>query len=385
LAGVIDAAVPAEQSIVLRYRNAFRFGQTDEDDVRIKDLLGQTSIREGARVVPLAEYKGVVIDLLDETSLMHTRSLKSIDGCFTTAQCKWRGYSGVVFESGGNTGTAFAFYGSQAGLETYFFVPEENLYLLSEEIGHLPGAHLIAVEKPGHVKRAAALFRRLNGLHHIPERSWRYEASRFRGLFILESMVSGGGYDWICQTISAAFGPIGIYHVLFRYAGLIDRMPRFLGVQQEANCPMYRAWQSRAVAPEAIPVESTAGLLSRVMYDAAPQTYGTYPDLEKVLRASRGELITVNHAEFARLRDARFAGCGVHELLRRQGVDVEYNGAGDPTGLIALAGLLKQIDAGEIPPGSRALWCLTAGARPPGAAPQPHRRIPAPGRRQARA
>jgi len=33
----------------------------------------------------------------------------------------------------------------------------------------------------------------------------------------------------------------------------------------------------------------------------------------------------------------------------------------EKTGLVALAGTLKAIDAGTIPKGSRVLWCLTSG------------------------
>ena len=101
----IDRKYPAEASIVLRYRNAFTFG-TEEEDSRFKDLLKCTSIREGALIFPLLKYKGVEIVALDETSLMHTNTLKSIDGCVTTARCKLAGYDRVVLETGGNTGAA---------------------------------------------------------------------------------------------------------------------------------------------------------------------------------------------------------------------------------------------------------------------------------------
>jgi len=76
---LIDRKYPAETSIVLRYRNAFTFG-TEEEDARFKYLLKCTSIREGARIFSLLNYKGVEIFVLDETSLMHTNTLKSIDG-----------------------------------------------------------------------------------------------------------------------------------------------------------------------------------------------------------------------------------------------------------------------------------------------------------------
>jgi len=153
----IDSKYNPEISIVLRYRNAFQFGMTEENNLEYKEELEKTSIREGARIFPLLAYKGVEIFILDETSLMHTKTLKSIDGCITTARCKLNGYEKVVFESGGNTGTALTQYGNKAGLETFLFIPEENLSLLNGEIFKSKKAHLFSVEKPGMVKEAAHL------------------------------------------------------------------------------------------------------------------------------------------------------------------------------------------------------------------------------------
>jgi len=41
--------------------------------------------------------------------------------------------SEVVFESGGNTGAALTEYGQKAGLETFLFIPEENVSLLDQQ------------------------------------------------------------------------------------------------------------------------------------------------------------------------------------------------------------------------------------------------------------
>jgi len=199
----IDKKYPAETSIVLRYRNAFTFG-TEEEDARFKDLLKSTSIREGARIFFLLKYKGVEIFVLDETSLMHTKTLKSIDGCVTIARCKLAGYHRVVLETGGNTGSALTAYGTRSGLETFCFIPRENLSLLNSKFFKSPKAHLILVEDPGFVKESAHLFEKLYGLKHIPETSWRFEASRFRGLRILEYLLDESmKFDWITHTISA--------------------------------------------------------------------------------------------------------------------------------------------------------------------------------------
>jgi threonine synthase len=358
----IDAHCSPEESVVLRYRNVFEFGMTDEETSRYKEWLQKVSIREGSRIFPLLCYKGVDISILDETSRMHTKTLKSIDGCITIARSKLNGYDRVFFESGGNTGTALTEYGQRAGLETFFFVPEDNIPLLNSRTCGADKAHLISVKEPGLVKRAAHVLESRNGLKRIPLVAWRYEASMFRGAFILEHMLRRERFDWIAQTISAAFGPIGIYRVLRDFHKEIGEAPRFLGIQQETNCPMYKAWKTKK-SFEPVEISSTKQLLTRVMYDSKPHTYGTYKDLTEVLVSTHGDLITANHSEFIDFLAYDFDGKGILDLLRDRGIEITVT-EGDvieKTGLIALAGTLKEIDNRHIARGSKVLCCLTSG------------------------
>jgi hypothetical protein len=363
----IDEAYSPGESIVCRYRNAFTFGDPGED-AEYKRILLKTSLREGARIFPFLKYREVDIHILDESSLMHSGTLKSIDGCVTAAKCVQKGYKRVVFESGGNTGTALTQYGRKAGLETFCFVPEENLALLDSRIFDSEKAHLISVAETDRVKDCARQFRGLNGIRHIPEVGWRYEASRFRGCYILEYSMKYGGFDWLVQTISAAFGPIGIYTVLSGFDSSGDKIPKFLGVQQEGNCPLYKAWKSGNWEPDDSPAESGAGrkLLTRVMYDVAPHTYGTFEALKQLLTAVQGDLTTVNHTEFYELIDRRFDGKGVLDLLGENGVWIGISNGDviEKTGLIALSGVFKEIAGGKIAEGSKVLCCLTSGTRP---------------------
>ncbi|MEW6490774.1 MAG: pyridoxal-phosphate dependent enzyme [Thermodesulfobacteriota bacterium] len=363
----IDQGWAADQSVVLRYRRAVRFLEDPDRDARLRELLGRTSIREGARLLPLLHHRGVALHVLDETSRMHTRTLKSIDGCVTTAFCVLDGGGPVVFESGGNTGSALAAYGERAGIETYFFCPAENVPLLNSRRFSSPGSHLVAVEKPGFVKEAAYAFARRTGFRHVPDRAWRHAASVLRGCFLAERAFEGERFDWVVQTVSAAFGPIGVFRVLEHFGSELAPVPRFLGIQQDANCPMYRAWKGQGapgVPQGPAPLESTSGLLSRVMYDAAPQTYETYGHLDELLRRTGGDLGLVDRRDFEARLDRAFGGKTLLELLGEHGVPIAVSGGEvlEKTGLLALVGALKAIDGGRIPAGSRVLCCLTSGA-----------------------
>ncbi len=359
----IDSEYETEASIVLRYRNAFHFGMTAEEDSEYKKWLQKTSIREGARIFPFLVYKGVEIFILDETSLMHTKTLKSVDGCVTTARCKLNGYERVVFESGGNTGTALTQYGIRAGLETFLLIPEENLPLLNSRIFESDKAHLFSVEKPNMVKEAVLAFVSRNGFKHIPERDWRYEASMFRGAFILEHLLEKGHFDWLTQTVSAAFGPIGIYRVLRKFGQELGPLPRFLGIQQEANSPLFTALKKRETNKEWDNLSSTNRLLTRVMYDSHPQTYGTFAEVRNILSATGGGLTTVNHREFNGFLVETYDGKNILDLLKDKGIEITLRGGEviEKTGLISLAGTLKEIDRGRIAKGRKVLCCLTSG------------------------
>ena len=360
----IDAKHDAQKSIVLRYKDALRFEDTDEQDLKFKQWLEKTSIKEGARVFHFLTHRGVEIHISDETTLMHTKTLKSIDGCVTIAKCRLKGYERVVFESGGNTGSALTEYGVSAGLETFCFLPEENINLLCSKIFKSDKAHLVAVKDPGLTKEAANLFVTSDKtLKHIPETAWRYEAAMFRGLFILEEILKSGNFDWIAQTISAAFGPIGIFNVLGIFNKEIGGTPRFLGIQQEANCPMYKSWKSGGTHIEPTKINSTEELLTKVMYDFKPHTYATFKDLIGVLKNTDGDLSTINHAEFKDFLDLKIEGKSILELLADKGIDITVidGEVVEKTGLIALAGTLKAIESGKIPKGSKVLCCLTSG------------------------
>ena len=359
----IDSNYEPEKSIVLRYLKAFRFGTTAEEDSNFREWIKKTSIEEGSRIFRLFTHQGVSIFILDETSFMHTKTLKSIDGCITIAHCKSRGYDRVVFESGGNTGTALTRYGQKSGLETFFFIPEDNLCLLDSKVFKHPKSHLISVKNPGMVKDTVSKFSKWNEVRHIPETSWRYQASMFRGSFILEYMLLEGKFDWIIQTISAAFGPIGIFRILYHFAHELEKLPSFLGIQQEMNCPMYRAWknQEKGIQPESI--SSTGHLLTRIMYDVMPRSYGTLDSLNHLLTETGGDLATINHEEYRNFMAQRFDDKGILELLRERGIEITTNEKEvlEKTGLLALAGTINAIDQGSIPKGKKVLCCLTSG------------------------
>src|SRR5262249_20331071 len=146
------------------------------------------------------------------------------------------------------------------------------------------------------VKPRARAFAAERGFPRVPEVEWRYHAAMFVGCFLVEHFLEHAGYDYLAQTISAAFGPIGIYRILGEHAEQSGRLPRLPGVQQASTCAMVRAWRT-AAGLNAIDA-SPGPLLAKVMYDDEPQTYGTAAQLHAILRTAGGDLETINHEEF---------------------------------------------------------------------------------------
>lgn len=359
----IDPAFACETSIVCRYRNLVRLDEDPGRDRRLKDTLLQCSSLEGSRIVPLMTVGEVAIDVLDETSGMATGSLKAIDGCLTAAFCRREEARRIAFESGGNTGSAFTSYGRNAGMETFFFCPLANLDLLDSSLFQEEQAHLVGVADRRQVKEMTDLFAGTTGIRHVPEKAWRHVAAMFRGLAILEHLLAHGRYDWLVQTVSAGFGPLGIYSVLGAFEPQLGRVPRFLGIQQEGNCPLYAAWKPEAAARLAPAGAAEKNLLTRIMYDETPQTYRTFAAFRQLLLETQGDLLTVNGEEFAAFREPAREYGPILERLRAHGIAISLRGGAilEKTGMIGLAGTMKAIANGTIPAGSRVLCCLTSG------------------------
>jgi threonine synthase len=362
----IDRGCPADRSVVLRYRDVCRLSEDAAVDQKLKAQLARTSLAEGLRVIRLLTYRGVEIEILDATSLMASRTHKSIDGCVTTAHCTLAGHRRIVFESGGNTGTALTLYASSAGLETFLFLPAENLRLLDAAVYARPGVHVFAVEDAAAVKPAAAAFAAREGIPRVPQKGWRQQASSFVGCFVLEHLLGHARPTHFVQGISAAFAPIGIYRMLEPFRERLGGLPAFLGVQQAANCPMYRAWRGDDIAEIPLP-SSTTALLAPVMYDGAPRTYGTFDDLEALLHRNGGDLTTIDRAAFERWLSLDVEGRSPVEHLASARINIAARDGDivEKAGLMGLAAAFREIAAGRFAAGSRLLVSITGGTAQP--------------------
>lgn len=359
----VDRAVSAESSIIRRYRALLAPSLARSCPGLGPEHLAAASIREGARVLPALERGGVSIVLLDETSLMASGTFKSLDACVSAAACLARGERELVFESGGNTGAALSLYAARAGLRTLLVVPASNLPGLPGRSFRAPENRILAVTGEGRAKAAAERARALLGAAGAPRLEWRYAAGMARGCRVLEHLAGGGRADWLSQTVSAAFGPVGLYRALRRWGR--GAPPRFLAVQQEDNAPFHRRVKGLPPAPRR-PRE----LLVPAMYDQDPFSHGSFEEFSRLMDEG-GESLTVDRREFAAF--AGPGGPGVEAALAARGLRLDGGAAGatDKAGLVGLAGVFKAVASGLIRPGETVLHLMTSGAYAKGEPPRP--------------
>jgi threonine synthase len=357
----VDPEFSPGESLILRYHRAIGFDELRKDDYR------PVSLREGARILEFLDYKGVRIYLDDESTLMASGTFKSLEACFTMALCRKRGYRAVAFSSGANLGAALSLYGRTAGVETYFFHPDNTSWKLDDAFYASPAAHLISVDKPEReVKRAALLFAEMTGMPHIPAMEWRFVATGLRALFFFETILERRlCFDWVSQSICAGYGPIGFYDragQLFREGAIsIENVPKFLGIQQETCSPMVRAWRRRHRRIEAEDIDSLPDdLLDQALYNTNPE--GSYPLLHRHLEQYGGALRALRREEYEKrlpLLRRELANSGIPLKTRRVNGREEIM---EKAGVMALAGTLEAIDEGTIREGETVLSFFTGGA-----------------------
>ena len=88
---------------------------------------------------------------------------------------------------------------------------------------------------------------------------------------------------------------------------------------------MFKAWKSKET-DGLTEITSTGLLLSKVMYDAKPETYGSYEDLRNILSATGGDLTTVDHHEFNGFLEETYDNKTILDLLKDQGIEITVRG-----------------------------------------------------------
>lgn len=327
--------------------------------------IGRASLAEGMRLVPVGEHRGVQIVLCDESSAMETGTYKDLDACLVRASVEdgLLPSRRLVVCSGANLGYAAARYLRSSGAELFLFQPTTTLFKLDAANFAWPGVHLVGVDRPEpEVKALAAGFAARYGGVIVPSQELRLTASAVRALALLEQLEAQGLHaHCLAQTMCAGYGPAGIYRCFarLRALGLLHRVPRLVGFQQDANAPMVSAWRAGASeVTEASAAPDVAGYLEPVLYNTRPAD--NYPRVREILRDTGGALASLSATDRAAHLDL------VLGWLGRAGLSLTRTPDGrllEQTGLLTGIGIAKAIDQGLVAPGETVLYMFTGGVR----------------------
>lgn len=334
--------INSEYSVVLRYHEVMN-GLVSNETLR------KTSIREGVRIVPLDAYKGVNIFLLDESSMMHSGTYKSVDGCVVSAICLEKGIKDIICSSGANTGTALSLYCMNNDIGVYFFHPRNTLYKIDKRLKLKGNNRIISVEGGDQkVKRIAKEFSENTGIPMMPTKELRVGNTKLFGKYIYEFFNNREYPEWIGQTVCAGYGPLGIYGFILKSSESGRRIPRLMAFQQSAN-PSLVDISGRTAVYEG------GKFIEPVLYNTMPETQ---EDLLNLISSTGGALRIISNSDYKEFSEDSI------DLLANSGLNLTTMDNGEfleKTGLMTGIGIMSAIDSGMINKGENILWIFTGG------------------------
>lgn len=260
------------------------------------------------------------------------------------------GVKEFVGSSTGNSSTALArAVRRDPGMRAHFFCGEG--FAANHEVPEHARTTLTVV--PGTYVDASAAARRhaeSQGLHlDAGFFNWaRREGLKLAYLEAVDTMDRAP--DLIVQGISSGMGMLAAHKGMREYlrSGVIDRMPRFLMVQEDSCAPAARAWsEGRLELTEADRIERPQGLATAILLgDGAPY----YPYLHDIALQTGGAIVAATGRE---LTEAR--------AMLRELEDLDVCHASAAT----IAALRNEAAAGRIPPDTTVLANLTGRSRIP--------------------
>jgi threonine synthase len=253
-----------------------------------------------------------------------TGSFKDRGAAVTVAWLRAGGIREIVVDSSGNAAASFAAYTARAGLHAHLFVPADaSPAKLAQARAH--GATITTVPGPrsasGEAARAAV---EVSG-PDVTYASHLWQAAFLAGTatfaYEVYEQLGGRAPDTLVAPLGGGTLLLGA-HLGFgrlRDAGLIERIPRLVGVQSSACAPLARAF--REGMDDAMAVDPGTTIAEGIRIARPPRSR----QILTAIGQTGGDIVEVTDAE---IRDA------LRRLLA-QGLYVE------PTSAVASAGLAR--------------------------------------------
>ena len=276
---------------------------------------------------------------IKDDGLNPTGSLKDRASAVAVVKALERGAEIIGCSSTGNAASSLAGNAARIGLKTVIFVPERapagkvaQLLIYGAKVISVSGNYRQtfelsqqAIERWGWYNRNCAINPHL------------VEGKKTVSLEIAEQL-NWDVPDWVAVSVGDGCTVGGVYKGFYDLLqlGLIERIPKILGVQAEGCCPFYTAW---ATSQPLIPAEENT-LADSIAVGVPRNPVKAF----NAVKFSCGAWMTVTDQEIL---------AAMKTLGSAEGV------FGEPAGVTGLAGLMKAVTLGVIEEGERAATIAT--------------------------
>ena len=320
--------VSIEDSTLWRYRGALPIA----DDASIISL--------GEGMTPLVSFDSPTHDhRLKLDFVCPTGSYKDRGAAVLLSKVKELGVQEVVEDSSGNAGAAIAAYSAKAGIDCTIYCPASTSKGKLAQIS-MYGAKLKLIEG----NRAATTQAVLEAAEttYYASHNWNpfflegtktiaFEIAEQLGWEAPDHIICPIGFGSVYMGLHIGFGEL-------KAQGIITKIPRLLGVQSAACCPVYIAFSENRSQIERFP--QTHETLAEGITSEAPIRGDT---IMEALRETNGAITTVNEAEIE---------IGI-KALASKGIYVE------PTSAVIVKAFDKFVESGIIGAGDVTVSILT--------------------------
>jgi threonine synthase len=297
------------------------------DDARLPTLqVGWTPMME---LPSLAKRWGVANLFVKDDGRLPTGSFKDRASAVGATKAVELGFDTICCASTGNAASSLAGFAANLGLRAYIFVPAHapegkivQLRIFDSKVLLVEGSYDQAYYL---CQDAAAAFGWYN--RNCAINPYLIEGKKTAGLEAAEQL-AGRIPDWVSVAVGDGCTIAGIWKgfVEMKRFGIIDKLPRLLGVQARGAAPIYDAFVAGDEQVRPRPAQTLADSIA----------VGQPRNQTKALRAIResgGAMVSVEDGEILE---------AMYELARHGGI------FGEPAGVTGVAGLLRAVAAGTV-------------------------------------
>jgi threonine synthase len=288
----------------------------------------------------LARRWGIANLYLKDDGRLPTGSFKDRSSCVGATKALELGYRTITCSSTGNAASSLAGFAANLGLSAFIFVPAHapeakvaQLRIFKSNVLLVEGSYDEAYYLCQKTAQAFGWYNRNCAIN-----PYLIEGKKTSGMEAAEQL-AGRVPDWVSVAVGDGCTIAGIWKgfVEMRRFGVIDRLPRLLGVQARGAQPIYEAF----VAGDERERPRRAETLADSIAVGRPRNQ---TKALRAIRASGGAMVSVEDEQIL---------SAMYELAQHTGV------FGEPAGVTGVAGLLAAIADGTVKPNETALHIVS--------------------------